>query len=264
MIIVEKETIVTIPTLHVVKAALKDQSSIPTVFFLHGFTSAKEHNLHVAYLMAEQGFRVILPDAIHHGEREDDLSKDERKLAMSFWEIVLTSIKELDLIKKTLTEKGLVDEERIGVIGTSMGAITTYGALTQFSWIQSAVSLMGVAHFQSFAEAQIKMMEQKGVTIDEAMKEMVLAKLKPFDLSKQLDKIDNRPLLIWHGKQDQVVPYLFSEQIHQSLLGYYDEQPENLRFISEEQASHKVSRQAILKSVDWFTHHLLKKTFKVS
>ena len=98
MIIVEKETMVEIPTLHVVEADLKDLSDIPTVFFLHGFTSAKEHNLHVAYLLAEQGIRVILPDALHHGEREDDVSNNEKKLALSFWEIVLTSIGELILI----------------------------------------------------------------------------------------------------------------------------------------------------------------------
>ena len=154
MIIVEKETMVEIPTLHVVEADLKDLSDIPTVFFLHGFTSAKEHNLHVAYLLAEQGIRVILPDALHHGEREDDVSNNEKKLALSFWEIVLTSIGELSALKELLVESGRADRNRIGVIGTSMGAITTLGALSQYPWIQSAVSLMGTAYYQQFAKAQ--------------------------------------------------------------------------------------------------------------
>ena len=30
------------------------EKALPLVFFIHGFTSAKEHNLHFAYLLAEK------------------------------------------------------------------------------------------------------------------------------------------------------------------------------------------------------------------
>ncbi len=67
---------------------------LPVVIFLHGFQSAKEHNLHYAYNMAKKGLRVLLPDAHLHGARSEEL--DEVQLSLRFWEIVLTSIEEMN------------------------------------------------------------------------------------------------------------------------------------------------------------------------
>lgn len=259
MITINNETIATIPTLHVVKVDLQD-NKIPTIFFLHGYTSAKEHNLHVAYLLAEKGFRVFLPDALHHGERETTLKGNKRDF--SFWEIVLTSIKELDEMKTILTQREIVDENRIGVIGTSMGAITMYGALTAYDWIKTAVSFMGTAYYETFAKAQLLMIEEKGIQLEPNAKEKVLNQIRPYDLSAQLDKLAGRPLLIWHGKEDQVVPYPFSEKLYHELVASYEHEPEHLQFLAEDKTAHKVTRQAVLRSVEWFEGHLL--TSKVS
>lgn len=49
---------------------------LPLIIFIHGFQSAKEHNLHYAYLLAEKGC-VLLPDVIHHGERGAGLSDSQ-------------------------------------------------------------------------------------------------------------------------------------------------------------------------------------------
>src|SRR5690625_7518133 len=37
-------------------------------------------------------------------------------------------------------------------------------------------------------------------------KEKVLNQLKPFDLSKDMASLNNRPILFWHGAKDDVVP----------------------------------------------------------
>ncbi|WP_332689349.1 esterase [Halalkalibacter lacteus] len=255
MITIKNETIAQVPTLHVVKEESRCEQVIPTIFFFHGFTSAKEHNLHVAYLLAEKGFRVILPDALHHGEREDALKGNKRELA--FWEIILTSIKELDEMKQELEARELINGEKVGVIGTSMGAITMFGALTQYQWIQTAVSFMGTAYYETFANRLLEVVEQKELTIEQQMKETILRNIKPFDLSAQLDKLGGRPLLIWHGKEDKVVPYPFSENLYQALAANYEDAPENLQFLAEEKIGHKVSRRAVLTSVGWFEQHLL-------
>ncbi|ARK31522.1 esterase [Halalkalibacter krulwichiae] len=258
MITIKNETITQIPTLHVVKEEIQDQQELPTVFFLHGFTSAKEHNLHVAYLLAERGFRVFLPDALHHGEREKNISAEQRNL--SFWEIVLTSIKELNMMKKTLEQQSVINGENIGVIGTSMGAITMFGALTQYRWIETAVSFMGTAYYQRFAHGLLSTVEQRGLTIEDNLKEEMFKQIIPFDLSTQLHKINGRPLLIWHGKEDEVVPYPLSEKLYEELAANYQDAPEHLQFLAEEKTGHKVSRRAVLHSVDWFDRHLRKVT----
>ncbi|WP_332629363.1 esterase [Halalkalibacter flavus] len=257
MITIKNETIAQVPSLHVVKESERLQPEVPTIFFFHGFTSAKEHNLHVAYLLAEKGFRVILPDALYHGERSEAESKVERDLA--FWEIILTSIHELGFMKKELEESGTIKGDRIGVIGTSMGAITMFGALTQYPWIKTAVSFMGTAYYEAFAHGLIKTAENRGLMIEQKMKEEVLRKIKPFDLSTQLDKLEGRPLFIWHGKDDQVVPYTLSEKLYDELLANYEDTPDKLQLLAEEKIGHKVSRRAVLRSVDWFNQHLQTK-----
>ncbi|GAE31194.1 esterase [Halalkalibacter hemicellulosilyticus] len=251
MIFINNETIGGVPTLHVVDRE-KEQAKLPTIFFLHGFTSAKEHNLHIAYMLATKGFRVLLPDAIYHGERQ----KTEQNRDLKFWEIVLTSIHELELLKEYMVTNELGNDQ-IGVIGTSMGAITMYGALARYPWITSAVSFMGTAYYQVFLEEQLKMLETKGVDLHD-LRHQVLHQIKPYDLTVQLERLNGRPLMIWHGKEDQVVPYPFSEKLYGELEKYYEEHPHRLKFVAEDRVDHKVSRQAVLSSVEWFEQHLLK------
>lgn len=58
MIQIENQTVSGIPFLHIVKEENRHRA-VPLVIFIHGFTSAKEHNLHIAYLLAEKGFRAV-------------------------------------------------------------------------------------------------------------------------------------------------------------------------------------------------------------
>lgn len=102
MIIIEKERIGQIPVLHLGKQTTFNQE-LPLIIFIHGFQSAKEHNLHYAYLLAEKGFRVLLPDVIHHGEREAGLS--DSQMMPRFWEMVLQTIQDLSLLKDDLLSK---------------------------------------------------------------------------------------------------------------------------------------------------------------
>ncbi|MDP1136551.1 esterase, partial [Klebsiella pneumoniae] len=82
-----------VPVLHVVKSEKQD-ARLPLIFFINGFTSAKEHNLHLGYLLAEAGYRAVLPDALFHGERDEGLI--ERILQLSFWDIVVRTITEIE------------------------------------------------------------------------------------------------------------------------------------------------------------------------
>lgn len=246
MIWIENKKIATVPTLHVIQKELVTKR-VPTVFFLHGYGSAKEHNLHVAYLLAEKGFRVILPDALHHGEREQSLKGSERDT--SFWEIVLTSISEFEHMVSELQEKGLVTKSQIGMSGTSMGAITMYGALAKYDWLKVAASFMGTAYYESFANDQLHMLHNRGGVISKEEVEEILHHIRPFDLSTQLHMLSDRHLFIWHGEEDDIVPYHYSKQLYDTIQNNV----KSMTFINEKKFGHRVSRYAILQAVHWFT-----------
>ncbi|MEK3887413.1 esterase [Bacillus sp. FSL K6-3431] len=257
MIEIHKDSVKDIPLLHVVKAGNYDKM-LPLVFFVHGFTSAKEHNLHFAYLLAEKGFRVILPEANFHGERNNAVSVE--KMTYHFWDIVIQMVAELDMIKKEYAIKGFIDVERIGVVGTSMGGIVTLGALGQYKWIKAAVSLMGSPNYEQFSRSQITHLKEAGVKIpftDKQLEEK-FALLQTYDISKQPDLVGGRPLLFWHGKKDPVVPFQPTYEFYENIKNQYKENPANIKFIVDQDAAHKVSREALLKTVSWFDQHLMK------
>ncbi|WP_110929068.1 alpha/beta fold hydrolase [Bacillus massiliglaciei] len=254
MIAIEKEYIKNIPVLHMGKQEVFGEK-LPLIIFIHGFMSAKEHNLHYAYLLAEKGFRVVLPEAAGHGERGTGLS--ERQMMPRFWEIVVQTISELNEVKEDLTSRGLVDQERIGVAGTSMGGIITNGALAAYDWISAAVSLMGNPAYVSFAEYQIDAIKQAGFNLDlsdeQAAKQ--IAGLRPFDLTLNKEKLAGRPLLFWHGAKDATVPYDFAYRFYQNIKPSYRDE-DKISFILDKKADHKVSRKGVLAAVSWFDQHL--------
>ncbi|WP_453990502.1 esterase [Bacillus nitroreducens] len=255
MIIVEKKKYADIPLLHIVKKQAKDEK-LPLIVFIHGFGSAKEHNLHYAYLYAEEGFRVVLPEADYHGERDKGL--EELEMNFKFWDIVMNEIKELAVIKDELNKEGLIDETRIGVAGTSMGGIVTLGALTQYPWIKTAVSLMGSPYYEEFCRGQIEEMKKHDIEIPLNDKELeeLYSELRKYDLTFQPEKLNGRPLLFWHGEKDKVVPFQYTYDFYKELLPLYKDNEQNLTFIVDTTMDHKVSREGLLASVDWFKKHL--------
>jgi uncharacterized protein len=255
MIGVENIKIADVPLLHI---AQQDQwnDELPFIIFNHGFTSRKEFNLHYAYLLAEKGFRVVLPGALYHGER--NAGQDGYKLSLHFWDIVLQSIEELEIIKESFEDKNIIDPERIGVVGTSMGGIVTLGALVKYPWIRAAVSLMGNPHYEKFSGMQIDELKKKGYEIPLSERELsqLRDRLREYDLSLQPEKLNSRPLLFWHGEKDPVVPFKPTYHFYETIIPLYQENPEKLKFIRDSHAGHKVSAAGVLETVKWFETYL--------
>ncbi|MFS0782905.1 prolyl oligopeptidase family serine peptidase [Bacillus sp. 1P06AnD] len=251
MVIIKKDSIHNIPVLHVVKQQLADQPA-PLVIFLHGVNSIKERNLQFAYMLAEKGYRIILPDALYHGERAE-----EKNIYASFWKIVLNSIEELVFIKDSLVSDGLVLDGRIGLIGTSMGAITTLGAMGKYEWIHAGVSLMGNPAYIEFANQQVEAMKNmKADLLTEEQIEQQLAILEPYDVTKRLAEWKERPLMFWHGGNDKVVPYQAEYAFYEKIKPSYDQKNIPISYILDEKAGHAVPNAGVVEAVNWFVEYL--------
>src|SRR5690625_281064 len=252
MITIENKIIANIKSL-VIETKENKNKPLPTVIFYHGFESAKENNLTFAYLLAKEQYRVILPDSLYHGERSKNLTNEE--LSLAFWEVILANITELEAIKNELTHDGLILDNRIGVSGTSMGSITTASLLKQYDWIKTGVVLMGSPNLVDFGNLLIKDFKKTAknqISLNE--KEKVLNQLKPFDLSKDMASLNNRPILFWHGAKDDVVPITHSEEFVAKLKNStYTGEVEMLKELNRD---HHLSRYSILEAVKWFVKHL--------
>ncbi|MBY7143088.1 alpha/beta fold hydrolase [Virgibacillus sp. NKC19-3] len=253
MIGVYEENIGRIPSLIVVDSK-KENQALPVLTYFHGFTSSKEINLPLAYLLAEKGYRVVLPDSRYHGQRETDISSVKKQI--SFWDIVMQNVEELETIKDFFDQKGLILDQRFGVAGTSMGGITTSAALTQYPWIKAAAVLMGSPKITIYAKTLVNNFKKMGdLPITEEMIGDLYEQLAYYDLSTQAEKLEGRPLLFWHGENDDVVPFDHAYTFYQEAKELY-ENLENIKFLKEPKRDHKVSRYAILETVKWFENHL--------
>lgn len=253
MVIIEKVNVDDIPLLVITK---KDDihKPLPTLIYYHGFRSGKENNLTLAYLLAEQNLRVILPESQFHGERFVDVTNKERELA--FWDIIIQTINELDQIKTYLDEHNLVLDDRVAVAGTSMGGMVTAGSLVKYDWITSAGLLMSTGKLSSFATSLINHINQNNdYQISVSEQERVLTEVSQYDLEKHINKLQDRPLFIWHGKDDDVVPFEHAEQLFEQIK-MNGQSKKNIKFVEEKNRSHHLSRLAISEATRFFTHFL--------
>lgn len=250
--IVQSETWGNIPLLHIYNEQTKINS--PIIIFLHGFESAKEHNLHYAYQLVNAGCRVILPDAHLHGERDENL--DQVEISLRFWETVLTSIEEVGKLKEELNNRGYGNEQKIGVAGTSMGGITTLGCLTAYPWIDAAAIMMGTPGYVQLAKAQIEQFEQKGfkIPLNSEEKDNMFQTLSTFDASIHMKNLENKPLFFWHGVKDQVVPFESTSYFIESYVKQFGN--ENLVFLKDKSAGHAVTRKGLLEVTKWLANNL--------
>lgn len=250
--IVKNEKWKSIPLLHVYDESMDNET--PVVIFLHGFLSAKEHNLHYAYQLVEKGVRVILPDALLHGERTNHLSENEMNL--NFWKIVLKSVEEVNTIYQELKLKQLLESDSIGIAGTSMGGIVTSGCLAIYPWIKTAGICMGTTSFTKLAEHQLEEFEVKGIKfpMTPAQQEETLQMLSHYNLEQHMEHAKQSPIIFWHGQKDSVVPYRMSRDFYDQLEDKQGQYP--IHYIGEPNAGHAVSRDGVLTVTDWLAQHL--------
>jgi uncharacterized protein len=226
------------------------QQPLPTIFFYHGYTSSKEVYSYFAYAFAQAGFRIITPDADMHGAR---FNGNETQRLSHFWEILKSNIDELPALKKHYQQAGLIEDDRIGVGGASMGGMTTLGAFARYPWVSVAADFMGSGYFTSLARTLFPPLKA-GREVSPAEFERRLAPLADYDLTHQLEAISERPLLIWHGEADDVVPVGESARLVQALRASGCDN--HLTYITEAEIGHKITPTALSAGVTFFTRHL--------
>lgn len=249
MVEMYEENIEGIQVIHAVPAA-QYQLPLPTIFFYHGFLSSKEIYSYFGYTLAKAGFRVILPDALMHGARAES---DEAKCAAHFWHILQNNVDELAVLKDVFVGRGLADPQRLGVGGVSMGGMTTMAALVKYPWVKVAANLMGSGYFSRLSHHLFPAVAA-GDSAQRKVFERDLAPLLSLDITGKAAFIADKPLFVWHGEQDDVVPFGESLRLQQELTGSGADR--NLTFISESEAKHKVTVHALSEATAFFAQKL--------
>ena len=237
-----------IECLHAAPADRRDRA-LPTVLFWHGYLSSKEVYAWAAVALAQAGLRVVMPDADEHGAR---YRGDSAYRLTHFWDILRRNIDELPQLEAALRAQGLIEAERFGVAGASMGGMTALGAMARYPHIERVACLMGSGYFMSLSQTLFPPLH---AATPEQQVELtrLLAPLNGYDPSRQLTRLADRPLLLWHGEADEVVPAADTQRLIQALsAAQLDRQ---LTWLTEPGIGHKITPQAVAALVDFFVSH---------
>ncbi|MFC3396572.1 esterase [Brenneria rubrifaciens] len=223
---------------------------LPTIFFFHGYHSSKEVYSYFGYALAKAGFRVVLPDALMHGARYDG---DEAHRLRHFWDILQSNIKELPGYVDEYRQRGLIAGDRIGVCGASLGGMSALGCMARYPWISAVAAFMGSGYFSTLSRKLYP-----PVTVGEKGAEEVLrqlsATLADYDVSTRLAALSDRPLLVWHGEMDEVVPAEESARLYRAL--HASQQDKKLVYLTEAGVGHRITPVALQAGADFFQRHL--------
>lgn len=249
MIELNTENLAGIEVLHAAPAGRRS-APLPTVLLYHGFTSSKEVYAYLAVALAQAGFRAVMPDADMHGARD---SGDDALRLTRFWQILQRNIDELPQLEAALRAENLIEAGRFGVAGASLGGMTALGAMARYPQIDSVACLMGSGYFRSLSQTLFPPLRVSSPE-DRAQFDRLTAPLADYDPSEKLAELANRPLLLWHGEADEVVPFDETARLVATLRA--GGEAEKMTFFSERGIGHKITPFALRALVTFFQRHL--------
>lgn len=249
MIELETRAFAGIETVHATPAG-KMNLALPTVMFYHGFSSSKIVYSYFAVALALAGFRVVMPDAAEHGAR---FNGDTQGRLMRFWQILHQNMTEFAALRDALLAENLIADQRLGVAGASMGGMTALGIMTHHPEVSCVASLMGSGYFTTLSRTLFPPSFVMTPGLQRQL-DAVIAPLEEWDVTHQLARLADRPLLLWHGEEDDVVPAEESFRLQRELaVRQLDRQ---LTWQWEPGVKHRITPSAVDATVAFFTRHL--------
>lgn len=249
-IIEEKIYIDNIPAL--LFKPINKKGLLHTVIFYHGWSSSKEGQRLRAFILCNLGYQVIIPDAIHHGERGLFNYLNPNNIRDNFWPVVFNNMEEFSKIINYVVENNNANPETISVMGHSMGAFTSAGIFTHNTNVKTMVVLNGSCnwnHSNSIFKDNLAFETSVGY-------EELEQKINSLDPMNNLDKLVNRPILLLHGDGDRVVP-ISSQRIFFNKIKPMYNQLENISFIEYPNLDHYLTTGMMEEAAKWFKEWLL-------
>ncbi|WP_426348019.1 alpha/beta hydrolase family protein [Alloiococcus sp. CFN-8] len=248
-LIIDKVYIEGIPAL-VFKPRNTLQEGLPLVILYHGWSSNKENQVMLASTIALYGYVVLAADAVNHGERGSLDYSNEKNVVEKFWPTIFNNINE----SSKLIDYGInvlkADKERLAVMGHSMGGFTASGVFVSHPDFKTVINISGSFAYEKAEE--LMMSRFPGVYVDEEHKR----ELREYDPVLKLDMLNNRPILMLHGGDDQVIPRGGQEYFYKEAKSLYKNKPSDFKLVIYEGGNHSITIKMIEELIIWLQEKL--------
>ncbi len=223
-----------------------------TIIYYHGWSSKRKNGLFIGKILAFHGHSVILPDAIHHGERNALENYNVESMKKFFWDTIFCTVDEYKSLISIATEKLNIDKSNVGVIGSSMGGFIASGVFAENKEIKCLISLNGACAWEK-AENIFKDIDRDGKGAASSEQREKIIKNDP--LTKKYDLFP-RPILMLHGDSDTSVDIEIQRYFFSEIKDLYKDKIERLKLIEVERLNHYKTVEMIEESLTWFDKYL--------
>ena len=245
----ERHLIGEIPIIRLVPKDIKEP--LPTIIFYHGWSSSKDIQLMRGMILASFGYQVILPDAIHHGDRGSVDYGNPLEVVKYFWPTILSNLEEYAGLRDELIENFHADPERLGLSGNSMGGFTAAGIFTYNPEVKALSILNGSANWTG---ANFIFKELVPGELPDWLKEEE-KKISSIDPMNHMEKLVDRPILILHGGADSVVDIRSQKDFYKTAYSLYEDR-NKIDLIEYNNLNHIVSTNMMEETVKWFKNFI--------
>lgn len=208
----------------------------PTVIYYHGWHSSKEFKRFEAMVIASFGYRVIVPDALYHGERGNIDYDAPGSIDRYLWEIIFQAVEESDQFLSHLKEAYGIQTEEVIVMGSSMGAMIAAGVFSKNPKIKGLASISGLLAWEKALKQGA--MPEVGNYVDLIQK---------YDLYSNQERIQKRPVLILHGIDDNALPIELQREFYQAVK----EEKSQVEMVEYDEVGHRFSMNMMQKLMIW-------------
>lgn len=224
--------------------------TFPTIFLYHGWSSNKENHRLLASILSQNGYQVIIPDAIFHGERNPLNFESQKALEENIWNVIIQSVNESSNLIKEAIEKKSFDSTRVCVIGHSMGGFIASGIFASNPEIKCLININGSSAWEK-AEEIFRLLDGREPASNEDLKEV-----RMYDPIRKYKQFNNRPIFLLHGDSDTSVPIDSQRYFYNEIIHYYSEDPGKLKLIEIPNLNHFITIGMVEEILKWLDDHL--------
>jgi fermentation-respiration switch protein FrsA (DUF1100 family) len=183
-----------------------DAGPSPAVMILHGAGSRKENHADYARTASSHGFVALTFDIHGHGETEGDLGP--------------RAVSDIGRLVRFLADRPEVDGRRIALRGSSMGGLYAIHVAAVTPAVAAVVAICPAPE-RLLLEDVRKVARGDPPAPGSALESMridargLAAWLEEHDVLDAVELLGDKPLMLVHARDDEVIPYQLSDQLYE-------------------------------------------------
>jgi dipeptidyl aminopeptidase/acylaminoacyl peptidase len=196
-------------------------------------------------MISDWGYKVVIPELPHHGERGNLAYFDTVILQQYFWSVVIQAVEEASTI---VTDILNTNDHPVGIIGNSAGGFIAGGVCATNSNVNSAVVMNASC---AWLRSEEIFREHDGRS---PMSSIEAENIRKYDPLFNIDASNDQAFLLLHGKEDTTIS-IESQRYFMEGMTVNDNQ-KSLKFVEYAGVNHQITLGMLQEAKEWLEKYV--------